>query len=429
MAVWGVAKDGRFPCHGVYQTTLTKEPPLSTLATPLPADQRSPRFRPLPWHDLHPDWRALDLLLPPHHLVRRIDHAVSLLDRSSLDRLYHGRGELAFDPAFLLRAVLYFTQCGILSPAEWHEAAQFDGRVRWLLRGAQPARSAWYDFRKRLTTGLEDMNQALVLLAIAVGLTAAQEGALDGTSVAAHGSRHRLLNAVGLQKRLDILAVALAADTPQTGTPPLPAALLPAATPGLAGTATPLVATPSPAGTPPASTATPSVATPTPPAWLAATAAGRQQQHSDLLAAQDELNRRRAHNAQRPSGKRLADKNVRVCPSEPGAALGRDKEKIFRPFYNVQLVADLHSPLILGYAVLTQPNDAGTLGPLLTDLHAQRIPLQVVAVDSGYTSGADLAAAEAAGVTVYGSPAGVAGPTTRRRPPKYLPKSSFRWDA
>ena len=60
-----------------------------------------------------------------------------------------------------------------------------------------------------------------------------------------------------------------------------------------------------------------------------------------------------------------------ICPSEPEAVLGRDKCKVFRPLYNVQLARDLESPLILGFAVLPQTHDAGCLG-LLPD-RAQRL--------------------------------------------------------
>ena len=44
--------------------------------------------------------------------------------------------------------------------------------------------------------------------------------------------------------------------------------------------------------------------------------------------------------------------------------MGRDKEKVFRPLYNLQVVQDIESPLVLGYEVFAQATDAGTLMPL-----------------------------------------------------------------
>ena len=105
-----------------------------------------------------------------------------------------------------------------------------------------------------------------------------------------------------------------------------------------------------------------------------------------------------------------------VSPSDPEAALGRDKEGVFRPLYNVQAADDLDSPLILAYEVFAQPNDAGLLGPMLARLReALGRPLRTLLADSAYAGGADLAAAAAAGVTVYApSPPATGG--DRRRP-------------
>ena len=53
-----------------------------------------------------------------------------------------------------------------------------------------------------------------------------------------------------------------------------------------------------------------------------------------------------------------------ISTSDFQAALGRDKEKVFRPLYNLQVVQDIESPLVLGYEVFAQATDAGTLMPL-----------------------------------------------------------------
>ena len=108
------------------------------------------------------------------------------------------------------------------------------------------------------------------------------------------------------------------------------------------------------------------------------------------------------------------------------AAVSRDKRGVFRPLYNAQLLADLDSPLILGYQALAQPNDNGVLPALLT--RAEQLlghRLEQLLVDAAYTSGQDLAAAEQAGVEVLGPPCGQSAPASA----KQIPKSAFGYDA
>jgi hypothetical protein len=145
-------------------------------------------------------------------------------------------------------------------------------------------------------------------------------------------------------------------------------------------------------------------------------------------AAAQALARRQQRNRGKRASKRTPDERLRVAPADPEAAVGRDKEKVFRPLYNVQLVADLDSPLLLGYQVLAQPNDAGAVGPLLA--RVQQLTggrLQDLAADSAFAGGPDLAAAQAARVTVYAPWQG--NDFSPPRAPRYLPKERFTWQA
>jgi|SRR5271165_78553 len=340
----------------------------------------APRYAAPPWHDQHPDRRALEQLLPPDHLARRIEAAVDRLDLTALHQAYAGTGSDAHRPDLLLRAVLFETERGLHSPASWDRDAHESGPLRWLLRGCCPARSCWYAFRDRLAPVLEALNAQPLRAAIAQGLTPATRGADDGTAVAANASRHRLLNEAKLEQRLAVLEAACAADA-QGQAPPV--------TPG----------------------------------WLAKRPRGRSRQLRRLRQAQRQLAQRQTYNGRKRPSKRTAAARVVVSPGDAEAAIGLDKEKVYRPFYNVQVLDDLDSPFILAYAVFAQPNDAGLLGPLLQ--RAQALlghALEVLLADTGYTGGADLRAAAAAGVTVY---APLAAESTGRV--KQLPKSQFRW--
>ena len=66
----------------------------------------------------------------------------------------------------------------------------------------------------------------------------------------------------------------------------------------------------------------------------------------------------------RPRDQRQDAEKIVISTSDFQAALGRDKEKVFRPLYNLQVVQDIESPLVLGYEVFAQATDAGTLMPL-----------------------------------------------------------------
>jgi transposase len=368
------------------------------LPDPRTANSTRARCRTPPWHDDHPARRDIELRLAPDHLARTIDRAAARLDLSALRATYGRTGSEAHPPERLLRVVLYQTRRGRHSPADWHRDARECEPVRWLLRGAVVSRSCWYAFRDRVAPLLLDLNAQVLAQALAAGLTTATRAAQDGTLVAANASRHKLVNQAALEKRVAQLAVACANDRP---------AAVPTA--GAAAAAVP----------------TAGVAAPAAPAWLAASAAGRQRQQQRLGRAQQRLAELRGQNQQKWPSKRKAAAAIVVSLSDPEAVVGRDKEKVYRPLYNVQVVADLDSPLVLGYEVFAQQNDAGVLGRLLAQVRQQLgHGLQVLLADTAYAGGADLAAAAREGVTVY---APVPGDGVEK--PKQIPKREFAWQA
>jgi transposase/type II secretory pathway pseudopilin PulG len=363
-----------------------------------------PRFRSLPWHDTHPAKLDIERRLDPGHLARTFECALDRLDCGALYAAYGNTGSAAHSPARLLAVVLYEIRRGRHSPAQWHRDARECEPVRWLLRGSVVARSCWYAFRDRVAPLLPDFHRQVLALALDAGLTPATRAADDGTLVAANASRHKVVNLATLEKRALPLAAALAEDQRQAAAPAAPAA---------ATTLAPAVP----------ATAVPAAAAVAQPAWLAASVAGRQQQQQRLEQARQRLQELHGNNQHKwPSKQKQADAIV-VSLSDPQAVVGRDKEKVFRPLYNVQVLADLDSPLILGYAVFAQQNDAGVLGTMLVQARQQLgHGLDVVLVDGAYASGADLAAAQREGVTVY---APVPGDGVAQ--PKQIPKREFTW--
>lgn len=349
-----------------------------------------------PWTTDSPDWLAIDDDLPSDHLARWIDRLVNTLDLTAVYAAYRNRGSPAYRPEPMLKAVLYEMQQGRTKPAEWARDVVDSRPPQWLVMGLRPTRSRWYEFRDRLGPVLDQLNQQVVQAALCEGLTTAARSAQDGTTIAAHASRHQLLRPKTLERRTMQLRQAVEDDAlGQTV-----ALVLPGRPVWFA------------------------------PAWMAHTPAGRAAQLNRYEQGRVEMNRRQEQNRRRASDKRKAPDEIQLSVSDPEAALGRDKFKVFRPLYNVQTLHDLDSPLILAFELFAQPNDDGTLEPML-ERHLEwtgRKPEKLLA-DASYANALDLAVCDAAGVELYAPYQENSFSAAKRaeRVPEQLPKSAFRW--
>jgi hypothetical protein len=228
--------------------------------------------------------------------------------------------------------------------------------LRWLARGLRPRRTALYDFRDRLGPVIDALVDDTVALGRDEGFVEGRQGVLDGTTIRARASRHRLLNPPRLQERIEALERATADDDA-----------------GRAATER--------------------------PAWMAATAPGRRQQLQRHREARTVLERRSAENARKPKDRRLDPEKVLISVSDPEAPLGRDKEKVFGPLYTAQFLIEPSSLLIVAYDVFARATDAGALPPMLDRAEAALgRALETVIADAGYVSILDLRACGERGV-------------------------------
>jgi transposase len=355
-----------------------------------PVADKGDRFGSPPWTTESDEWRAIDGRLPADHLARRIAAAVDRLDLRPLWASYLGVGKRALPPDLLLKAVLYEMHSKRPSPAQWARDAHESEPVRWLLFGLAPSRAHWYDFRDRLAPFWDGWNAQLLQQAVHEGVTTATRAALDSSGVAAHASRRRLLNEERLRERQRVIDEHLRAG--QRGEP-----------------------------------------TDEPPGWLAETGAGLGEQKRRYAHAAEVMRQRQAANAERRSDKRKPAEQVLVSPTDPEAALARDKEGVFRPLYTVQLIRDLDSPLVFAYDVVTRVNDNGMLGPLIEHMaDAVGVKPKQLLVDSGYVSIQHLEVCHLAGITLYGPCQENDFSATNGKKPQTnqhtgLPKSAFTW--
>jgi len=238
----------------------------------------------------------------------------------------------------------------------------------------------------------ETWNVQVLGQAIKEGYTVAKRGAQDGTTLAAHASRYTLLNRRTLEKRLEALDAAIAADE--------------------AGQALGQF-----------------------PRWMAHHPATRAQQRERYERARARMAHLQAENQQRRACKRQAPEKIVLSASDPDAACGYDKCKTFRPLYTAQFIRDLDSPFILSYEVFNRATDAGTLGPMVERMTrlSGRKP-EILLADSAYTAVADLEVCAQHSITLY-APVGENDYTAKqqRKPATnqftQLPKTAFTWVA
>jgi transposase len=355
-------------------------------------DKKNPavEFAVPPWDETKSGWQAIDQRMPEQHVAREIAQGVEQLDLSALYATYRGCGSPPVRPDLLVKMILYELQIGRPSPAEWFHDSRDSDTLKWLGFGVQPARATFYAFRERVAPYWEAWNTQVLREAIAAGYTAASRGAQDGTTIAAHASRHTLLNQRTLEKRLEVLDTARAAD--KAGQAPSPG-----------------------------------------PRWMATQPARRVQQRERYEQARMRMAHRQAENRQRRACKRQDPEKIVVSTSDPAAACGQDKCKTFRPLYTAQFIRDLDSPFLLSYAVFNRATDAGTLGPTvdrMTFLTGRT--LQTLLADSTSTAIADLEVCAQRALTLY-APVGENDYTQKnqRKPATnqftQLPKTAFSW--
>jgi transposase len=313
-----------------------------------------------PWTQESAEWKQLDARLPADHVARRMVAAVELLDLRPLFASYSPGGTDAVRPDLLLRVVLIEVWSGRQRPSQWFRDMQENYVLQWAGMGICPSRSTWYNFRDRQGPFLDRWLHQVVQVAREQGFTPARRGSLDGSFLAANASRHHLLNEERLSKRQETLAATCAHDRQ-----------------GEAFQAA--------------------------PAWMAKTPATRIAQAQRYERAQARLQEFQAINQRQNPARRRPRAKIVVSATDPESALGLDKQKVFRPLYNLQLVRDLDSPLTLAFGVFAQPTDGGTLRPMLRQAReAMRLPLAEMVTDASYVTACNLAICTQENVTLCG---------------------------
>lgn len=334
-----------------------------------------------------PRWQKIDAELAENDHARIVQRQVDRLDRDAVDQLYQGVGKPPYDPVVLLKMVLYQYLKGRCSPATWEEESRLNGAMQWLGYGYTPARRTWYDFRDRVGPVIESLHIELVQQAIEQEHLDPTIGALDGTSIAACASRHRMVNQQTLTKRKRLL------DGLIEGTLPHSDEL---------------------------------------PKWVPPTPGGRIELAGRMQVAADVLAERIKQNATKPSEKRKDPDKIQVSLTDPIAPLGRDKLKTYRPMYTIQMMVDPVSHLTVSYMCEPKANDNGTLAPMIDK--TQEIVggrLKTVLADGGYCSILDLRDAAERDIELVAPPSvsSSSRQSKSRSGEIQIPREAFSFDA
>jgi transposase len=352
-----------------------------------PGNRCEPCFAQPRWTKESPPWRALDEELPESHPTRWLVLAMErMINLEPLFASYSAGGSDALRPDLMLKIVLIEVWSGRQRPSQWFRDTQENMVLQWAGFGLRPSRSSWYNFRDRLGPFLDGWFRELLDRARAEGITSGERGSLDGTLIGANASRHRLLNEEHLERRREELQRAEAGDQNGEWVEQVPA-------------------------------------------WMAKTPARRIEQAQRYERAQARLQQFQAINARQNPARRRPRAKVVVSATDPESALGPDKEKVFRPLYNLQLMRDLDSPLSLTYEVFAQHTDGGTLRPMLRRAREEmNVPLAELDCDASYVTGCNLALCDQEKVTLYG-PWQENDYSGRRgnRPERMIPKAQFTW--
>lgn len=308
--------------------------------------------------------------------------------------IYSGRGSAAHAPDLLLKLVLFEHCRGRTKPIQWHRDLKDDVKIQWLTFGMNVSQKALYRFRDRMSPLITDWNQQVLQVAVAEGLVDGRQASIDGTTVAANASRRKLGNMQQVEKRLMQLEQAMSS---------------------------PATALQHPSGC--------DADEPSRPGWMAKTDAGKLEQYARYLKAKDRLTELHAANMKRRHDKRKPEEKIVVSLTDPESVFGLDKEKVYRPLYNVQAVSDLTTDFVLAYEVLAQHSDQGTFQPMINRISQIGVQVEAVLADAGYPCGEDLAFCESMGISLY-APWQENSLTAKKKQstePR-IEKDEFQWD-
>lgn len=148
---------------------------------------------------------SVDDWVPENHLARHIKEVVAKLDLSEFYLCYEeleGRGRPPFDPAMMLRTLIYCYATGRFSSRKIETATYDDIAVRFLTEELHPDHDSFADFRKRHLSRFASVFVQVVHLSVEMGFTKLGHLALDGTKLKGAASKRNTFTVEKLAEAL-----------------------------------------------------------------------------------------------------------------------------------------------------------------------------------------------------------------------------------
>ena len=140
--------------------------------------------------------------LPEGHLARFLADVIGELDLGLIYRSYKGdgRGLAAYQPAMLVRVLLYGYCVGVVSSRKMERATHEDVAFRYLSGDTHPDHDTLASFRKRHLEALAGLFVQALQLCQKAGLVKLGHVAIDGTKIQANASKHKAMSYERMQE-------------------------------------------------------------------------------------------------------------------------------------------------------------------------------------------------------------------------------------
>ena len=135
--------------------------------------------------------------LPEKHLARFLVDVVDALDLGAIYDSYEekdGRGQAAYDPAMMVRVLLYGYCTGSYSSRKIQAKTYEDVAFRYLAVDEHPDHSTLAEFRQRHLEALAGLFSQALQLCQKAGLVKLGHVAIDGSTIAGNASKHKAMS-------------------------------------------------------------------------------------------------------------------------------------------------------------------------------------------------------------------------------------------
>jgi len=150
---------------------------------------------------------SLDDWLPENHEARFISEVVdTMLDLSGVyDSYTEASGAPPYDPAMMLKLLLFAYSIGVTSSREMERRCHTDVAFRWLSANSAPDYRSISRFRRRHLRAIDALFVQVLALCAEAGLLRLGRVALDGTKLRASASKHKAMSYDRMGPRIEEL--------------------------------------------------------------------------------------------------------------------------------------------------------------------------------------------------------------------------------